>query len=195
MSRSSSLPVDSEVTDSALASVSRQAEVSAPTREPEKWSKNILPVSSKDEGQDIRISTVEEDMERIFGPGASEYQAEAISEGNVAPFSSTAPLQPRGRTRMRESAKSSGSSPSPIRPRLGSTLDPNDPGGTTPVCDTVNMEVGEVDKGNQNDPGGGGIISEGGDETSAGGKGENVMVTSVDEGGEWEAGTDISDQS
>ena len=68
VSRSSSLPVDSEVTDSALASVSRQAEVSAPTREPEKGGKNILPVSSKDEGQDIRISTVEEDMTLYLRP-------------------------------------------------------------------------------------------------------------------------------
>ena len=117
-------------------------------------------------------------MELIFGPGANQLAAVACSDGNMSQqlnVSST-PLRilPRGRTRLIESGRSSGSSPSPVRPRLGSTLD-NDQGGRSSVCDEELEEKG-LDKDEEdmpNDPGGGTALPDHNNKCTGGGKGSN----------------------
>ena len=89
---------------------------------------------------------VDDELNMVFGPGAAALAAayeggtqsldessELDKSGTSKEVSST-PLRiiPRGRTRLRESGRSSASSPSPVRPRLDSNVEPYlDPGGSS----------------------------------------------------------------
>ena len=141
------------------------------------------------------LETTVDDLEMIFGVGASAAQIVIEQSRNTStPLSS----QPRGRTRLRESGRSSGSSPSPVRPRLGSSIDPNDPGGG----DTVSSgEGGVIDLkgGMENDPNdpGGGLMGRQGEGSAL--NDEEGGIDSVDDRKEditsREDGTDQKDRS
>ena len=103
----------------------------------------------EDKDSDPFQDNMERDLERVFGPGAvalaKQYQeqeegsvclektqdedgmSKSLSDSGEMRSSSTPRTHSRGRTRLRNSGRSSTSSPSPVRPRLDSDL--VDPGG------------------------------------------------------------------
>ena len=148
--------------------------------------KEIPTTSSKVRKNKIK-GKIKEDLELVFGPGASElaeqYQDESkelngSSEGDTSGLcegdqasspktnldKSSTPVRntSRGRTRLRDSGRSSTSSPSPVRPRLDTGIDSSavqSTGGGPTLDDVIQMGI---------DPGGTLQSKEEGDKVTVG---------------------------